>query len=80
MTSSEIIIPIMKFCYHKLPTDNGIEEFDYYVNYTDKFKTKIKKKADKWCQKNCEKKHIMRKYGCWFQTREDATAFKLKWL
>jgi len=76
----EIPIPIMKFCYHKLPIDKkGTEEdFDYYVVYTNKFKAK--KKADKWCKKNCEKKHVMRKRGCWFQTREDAEAFKTKWL
>lgn len=76
---SEVSIPIMKFCYHKLSIDKkGNEEyFDYYVVYTNKFKAK--KKANTWCKKNCGR-YIMRTYGCWFQTREDAEAFKLKWL
>jgi len=82
MKSSDVIIPVMKFSYHKLPIDKKgtEEEFDFFVPYTYKFKNQFKKKAGKWCQKNCEKKYVMRTYGCWFQTREDAEAFRSKWL
>jgi len=79
---SKIPIPIMTFTYHKLVIDKkGTEEqFSYYVVYTDRFKAKFKKKATAWCKKNCGKRYIIKAYGCWFQTREDAEAFKLKWL
>lgn len=71
---------IMKFSYVKLPIDKkGTEEyFDYYLIYTDDFKPL--KKVERWCKKNCEKKYVMKTHGCWFQTREDAMAFKLRWL
>ena len=74
-------LTVMKFTHVKLTIDKKgtEEEFDFYVVYTDKFESKFKKKAGRWCKKNCEKRYIMRTYGCWFQTREDAEAFKLKW-
>ena len=72
----------MKFKYHKMwiGGENGIlEEFNFYVEYPDELNPGDKEEIDVWCHENCEKKYNIRTYGCWFQTREDATGFKLWW-
>ena len=47
--------------------------------YDSKTFDKNKKKLNRWCKKNCEKKYKLNAYGCWFQTREDAELFRSKW-
>ncbi len=73
---------ILLFTFLELPIDKKgtKEKFSFFVVYPDNFEHNSKKKLSRWCKKNCEKRYIIKTTGCWFQTREDAEAFKLKWL
>lgn len=72
---------ILLFTFLKLPINKKgtKEEFGFYVVHGDDFDSKSKKKANRWCKKNCEKRYVMKIHGCWFQIRRDAEAFELKW-
>ncbi|KKM86303.1 hypothetical protein LCGC14_1280290 [marine sediment metagenome] len=72
---------ILAFVFLELSIDKKgtKEEFGFYVVHGDDFNSKSKKKASRWCKKNCEKRYVMKTSGCWFQTRGDAEAFELKW-
>lgn len=70
------------FRYRKILVDkknNIYEDFNFCLIYDSKTFDKDKKKLNRWCRKHCEKKYKLNPYGCWFQTREDAKAFELKW-
>ena len=73
------MILLFKFLELSINKKGNKEEFGFYVVYADDFDSKSKKKTNRWCKKNCEKRYVMKTSGCWFQTRGDAEAFELKW-
>lgn len=73
------MILLFKFLELSINRKGIKEEFGFYVVHADNFDSKTKKKANRWCKKNCGAKHLMKIHGCWFQIREDAEAFELKW-
>lgn len=73
---------ILKFTYHQILVNkktNLYEDFDYCLIYDSKTFDKDKAKLTRWCRKHCKARYKLNAYGCWFQTRDDAEAFKSRW-
>ena len=74
---------ILKYTYRKIlinKRNKVYETFDYTVIYNNKTFDEDRAKQNRWCRRNCKNKYKLTAHGCHFKTRDDAEAFKLKWM